>query len=34
VNLMADSAEDGRIYYYVGSSLIPLLQALGQGDAQ
>jgi hypothetical protein len=27
-NLMADSSDEGRIYYYVGSSLIPLLQAL------
>jgi hypothetical protein len=31
-NLMADSDGDGRTYYYVGSSLIPLLQALGESD--
>lgn len=31
-NLMADSDSDGRTYYYVGSSLIPLLQALGESD--
>lgn len=27
-NLMADSSDEARIYYYVGSSLIPMLQAL------
>jgi hypothetical protein len=31
-NLFADSDEDGRYYYTIGSSLIPLLQAL-QSDA-
>jgi hypothetical protein len=27
-NLMADSSDEAQIYYYVGSSLIPMLQAL------
>jgi hypothetical protein len=27
-NPMADSDEDGRVYYFIGSSLVPLLQAL------
>ncbi|MSR62958.1 MAG: hypothetical protein EXS08_10990 [Planctomycetes bacterium] len=31
-NPLADSAEDGRFYYFVGSSLIPLLQALTRDD--
>ncbi len=30
-NFMADRAADGRVYFFVGSSLIPLLQALGFG---
>src|SRR5262249_31047815 len=32
-NLFADSNDDGRFYYTIGSSLIPLLQAL-QPDTQ
>lgn len=27
-NLFAEEANDGRVYYFIGSSLIPLLQAL------
>lgn len=27
-NPMADSDDDGRVYYFIGSSLVPLLQAL------
>lgn len=31
-NFMADDSDDGQIYYFVGSSLIPLLQALGYAE--
>lgn len=31
-NPMADSDDDGRIYYFLGSSLVPLLQALSRDD--
>lgn len=29
-NLMADGRDEGQTYYFIGSSLIPLLQALGE----
>ena len=29
-NLFVDHRDDGAIYYFVGSSLIPVLQALGE----
>ena len=29
-NPMADGDEDGRVYYFIGSSLVPLLQALSR----
>ncbi|MBK7875157.1 MAG: hypothetical protein IPJ77_05320 [Planctomycetes bacterium] len=31
-NPMAESEADGRFYYFIGSNLIPLLQALSKGD--
>jgi len=31
-NPFAEEAEDGRVYYFIGSSLVPLLQALSPGE--
>jgi hypothetical protein len=31
-NPFADDRNDGEYYYYVGSSLVPLLQALSTGE--